>query len=53
MARVAYAFGSVCKAFDNACFDPRMVVGSEVEVAVCMCCFSVHCGHQTAAFSLH
>ena len=33
---VAYPLGFVCQAFDDACFDSRVVVGSEVEVAVCV-----------------
>ena len=45
LAWVADSSGSVGKAFDNACFDPRMAVGSEVQVAVGVRRFFVHrCG---------
>ena len=36
--------------FDNTCFDPRIVVGSTVELVVSVCWFSMYCCHHTTAF---
>ena len=41
VAGVAHTLSSVCKAFDDACFGPRMVFVPEIKISVGVCWFSV------------